>query len=285
MNRRNEFGRRLGVAGVLAVAAWAGWLAAPAGAQPPASSLECDDDNGGGGIWRFFGWRDRVGACEIRELTLDATGELVIDARHNGGVQVTGSDRDDVLVRARVNTWGESRDEARDVQDRVEIRTDGVVRAEGPRHDRRPSWVVSYEVFAPRQTDLTIDALNGGVVIDDVQGDIDFDTTNGGVRLSGLAGDVRGRTTNGGVDITLVGDAWEGAGLDVGATNGGVRVHVPDGYSARFEARTTNGGIHFDFPVTVQGRIGGREIDATLGDGGARVSVRTTNGGVHVSRY
>ncbi len=163
--------------------------------------------------------------------------------------------------------------------------TDGTIRSNGPRRGfRNSSWSVSYEVFTPRDTDVRLDAHNGGIVIEDVRGDIDFDTTNGGVRLSGLAGDVRGSTTNGGFDITLTGSAWDGRGLDVSATNGGVRLHVPDGYSARLRARTVNGGVHVDFPVTVRGRIG-RALETTLGEGGAPIEVETTNGGVHVTSF
>ncbi len=202
----------------------------------------------------------------MREHTLAATGALAVDAG-NGGVHVTGWDRDDVLVRAQVTTWGGDEDEAQAHQREIEIRTDGVIRAEGPR-DRGTTWRVSYEIFAPRHTDLELDGRNGGLVLTDLAGDIDFETTNGGVVLSGLAGDVRGRTTNGGVVVRLTGSTWDGEGLDVGTTNGGVQIRAPKEYSARFEASTTNGGVHIGFPVTVQGRFGGGDVSATLGEGG-----------------
>lgn len=263
-----------------------GLLSAAAGAQPSELRLECDDGVRGARGW--FGRRASLQVCEIRELTLDAAGRLVVDARQNGGVQVTGWDRDDVLVRAAVRAWGRDEDEAREMQDSVEIRANGnAIRAEGPppvwRRGRGRSWSVSYEVFTPPDTNLTVDVHNGGIVIDGVRGDIGFGTTNGGVRLNGLAGNVRGYTTNGGVDITLTGGTWDGAGLDVETTNGGVRLRVPEDYSARLEASTVNGGLNIAFPITVQGRLG-RRISATLGDGGPVISVRTTNGGVHVSR-
>ncbi|HEY5565714.1 MAG TPA: hypothetical protein VIM81_00530, partial [Gammaproteobacteria bacterium] len=80
------------------------------------------------------------------------------------------------------------------------------------------------------------------------------------------------------------GDTWEGEGLDLRTTNGGVRLRIPDDYSARLETGTVNGGVDIDFPVTVQGRIG-RELSTTLGEGGPLVRAETTNGGVRVSRY
>ena len=49
---------------------------------------------------------------------------------------------------------------------------------------------------------------------------------------------------------------------------------VPEGYSARLETGTTNGGMTVDFPVTVEGRIG-RRLTTDLGTGGPPVTVVT----------
>jgi len=103
------------------------------------------------------------------------------------------------------------------------------------------------------------------------------------VHLRGTGGDVEGHTTNGGLNVDLDGDRWNGSGLDVRTTNGGVTIHVPRGYSARLETGTVNGGISLDFPVTVPGRIG-RSLDIELGEGGATVRAMTTNGGVRIVR-
>jgi hypothetical protein len=239
--------------------------------------MECGND------WR--GWRQRdAHVCDVRELTVAATGSLWVDAGPNGGVQVTGWDRDEVLVRAMVQAWAGDEDDARAVAGEVAIQTTDIVRADGPEHGRRRSWSVSYEIFAPRTTDLRVETRNGGIAITDVRGDIDFEATNGGIRLDGVAGNVHGHTTNGGVDVALAGNTWEGDALDVSTTNGGVKLRVPEGYSARLEAGTVNGGINIDFHVTVQGRIG-RSVSTTLGNGGPLVRARTTNGGVRVSRY
>jgi DUF4097 and DUF4098 domain-containing protein YvlB len=129
-----------------------------------------------------------------------------------------------------------------------------------------------------------LESRNGGITIVNVRGDLDFETTNGGLHLDGLAGNVRGRTTNGGVEVTLTGERWDGEAIDVRTTNGGVRLRVPESYSARLETRTVNGGTNIDFPVTVQGRLG-KQLSTTLGDGGPLVRAETTNGGVRVSRY
>ena len=250
--------------------------ATTAAAQQPAPRMQCDDDR--------RGWRDGAHVCEIRESTVPGAGSLSVDAGPNGGIYVIGADRGDILVRAMVHAWGDDEDEARELAGEVIVHTDEVIRAEGPDYRGRPGWSVSYEIFAPRDTDLLLESRNGGITIVNVRGDLDFETTNGGLHLDGLAGNVRGRTTNGGVEVTLTGDRWEGEAIDVRTTNGGVRLRVPESYSARLETRTVNGGTNIDFPVTVQGRLG-KQLSTTLGDGGPLVRAETTNGGVRVSRY
>ncbi|MFQ5511412.1 MAG: DUF4097 domain-containing protein [Candidatus Krumholzibacteriia bacterium] len=220
--------------------------------------------------------------CEVREITLAADRAVIaVDGEPNGGIKVRGWDKDEILLRARVRVWRGSREAAREVAGEIEIVTRKRIFAKGPKQHRRRGWSVSYELMVPKKSNLSLETLNGGISIDDVQGEIDFDATNGGVRLTGLSGDVRGRTTNGGLHIELGGSHWEGEGLDVSTTNGGVNLYLPKGYSAELVAGTTNGGIHVDFPITVQGRIG-KKLRANLGKGGATVRAMTTNGGVRI---
>lgn len=241
-----------------------------------------DSNNGCGDGWHS--WPRGHHVCEVRDVTLPSSGALSVDATPNGGIHVTGSDRSDVAVRAVVHAWGRNEDDARALAAKVVVHTDGEIRAEGPSQFGRTGWSVDYAISAPHKTDLHLQSTNGGIRIEQVRGNLDFETTNGGVHLDDVAGNVRGHTTNGGVDVTLTGARWDGKALDVSTTNGGVRLRVPKGYSARLEARTVNGGLNVDFPVTVQGRIR-HEISATLGGGGALVHAETTNGGVHVSSY
>ena len=100
-----------------------------------------------------------------------------------------------------------------------------------------------------------------------------------------VGGRVNGQTRNGGLTVTLSGDRWDGEGLDVETSNGGVTLRLPDNYNAELETRTVNGGLSIDFPVTVQGELTARRgLTTTLGSGGPLVRVRTTNGGVKIGR-
>jgi len=245
-------------------------------AQQRSSRDGCDQQNWGD---------DREGYCEVRESTVLSSGSLTVDASPNGGIIVEGAPRYDVQVRARVIATADTEDRARQIVSAVRIQPNGDrIQAEGPTGlGRHEGWHVSYELWVPAQMNLSLKSVNGGVSVRGVEGRIECNTTNGGVKLANVNGDVRGRTTNGGVDIELDGAMWQGEGLDVQTSNGGVRISVPEHYSARLEASTVNGGLNSDFPVVMQGRRP-REIEATLGGGGAPIRVRTSNGGVKITK-
>jgi hypothetical protein len=265
---------RIGVAMLLIAT-----LGGPVAAQRRAASDRdwCADENWG---------RDREGFCEVREYTVPAAGgTMTVDASPNGGIQVEGTSRGDILVQARVVATAATEAEARAIVSRVQVVATAVrVDAEGPRDlGRREGWHVSYRLSVPTQTPLSLRSTNGGISVDSVNSRVDLRTTNGGVKLSRMAGDVEGRTTNGGIDVDLDGTSWQGSGLDIETTNGGVRLSIPSHYNAHLEAGTTNGGVNIDFPVTVQGIVG-RSFSTDLGSGGPPVRVRTSNGGVKITK-
>jgi DUF4097 and DUF4098 domain-containing protein YvlB len=223
--------------------------------------------------------------CEIKEQTMPAgIGVMEINPGTNGGVSIKGWNRADVLVRAKIQTAAPSDAEARDMVGQIRFASGaGHIAAEGPASDSNHNWSVSYEIFVPHQTDFNATTHNGGVHVQDVKGTITFNSTNGGVHIARLAGHVTGRTTNGGVQVELVGDRWDGQGLDVQTTNGGVHMDVPASYSAHVETATVNGGIHVDFPVAVQGHIT-KNLSFDIGNGGPTVRAITTNGGIHIQK-
>jgi len=236
----------------------------------------CSNDNYSNG--------DRFSFRDLREMTLPATGSLNVDGGQNGGVRVVGSNRSDVLVRACLQTWGKSDEEAKALAADIRIETSGTIKAESSSTEH--NWSVSYEILAPRNTSLNLKAHNGGISIGGVEGNIEFETMNGGVALKDVAGDVKGRTTNGGVMVALAGNRWNGGGLDVQTTNGGVVLSLPENFAAHVETGTVNGGFRSDFAALNVDRTDKwkpARISADLNGGGPLIRVITTNGGVQIN--
>ena len=133
-----------------------------------------------------------------------------------------GWSRNEVLVRARVESWGNSDSDARVTASQVYIdASSGHVQARGPESLNHSGWSVSFEIFVPQATNLTARTVNGGITVSDIRGNLSFEATNGGIHLSRLAGEVTGSTVNGGVNIELMGATWDGSGVQVTTRNGG----------------------------------------------------------------
>jgi DUF4097 and DUF4098 domain-containing protein YvlB len=222
--------------------------------------------------------------CETRNVTLAPTQSLNVDGRDNGGITVHGWDKNQIeivaLIQAQAGTEAEAQAIAKDI---LVTARNGAVRADGPDTHRRESWSVSYEVWAPRHTELSLTAQNGGISVDGVNSRMALETVNGGLNLTDVDGDVHGTTVNGGVTADLHGDRWSGTGLDLRTSNGGVHLTIPSNYSAQLETGTVNGGMNIDFPITIQGTVG-RRFTTQLGSGGAMVRAVTTNGGITIRR-
>ena len=161
----------------------------------------------------------------MREQTMAAVGRLTADPGKNGGVSIRGWLDNQVLVRAKIQTWADSDSEAAALASQVRVDSNtGQVSASGPDSQGRSGWAVSYEIFAPKTFDLKATTTNGGISLTDLSGRIEVETKNGGLDLARVTGDVTGETTNGGVKIVLAGTGWVGRQMDVKTTNGGVSI-------------------------------------------------------------
>jgi hypothetical protein len=241
-------------------------------------SLSCRDQNNS--------YQDsRARHCEIKEQTLAQTGgTLDVDGARNGGIAVKGWERSEILVRYRLESQGATQAEADNMASQVRVATaGGRIRAEGPESEGKAYWSVTYEIFVPRQSNLSLHTHNGGISVSDVQGRINFEAQNGGVALKRIGGNVTGETVNGGLAVELTGSNWDGEGLNVKTTNGGLAVSVPENYSAHLETGTVNGGFVVS-PSIAEVERGTRRLSLNLGSGGPNLRIYTTNGGVSIKR-
>ena len=225
---------------------------------------------------------DQARSCRIQEQTLGALGRLSVDAGRNGGVTVKGWTQGQTLVRAKVEAWAASESDASLLAGQVQVETaSGLLRATGPETSDGRGWAVSWEVFVPQSTDLTLTAHNGGVHVSDVRGRLSAKTHNGGVHMARVDGEVSGTSHNGGIHVEMAGAVT--GGLQLTTYNGGIDLAVPQSGGARVHAETNNGGIQSDFAMP-ESRERRKNVDFTIGAGGPTVSLKTNNGGVKVRK-
>jgi hypothetical protein len=249
----------------------------------PAQSFSTRGCEGGGSSSGFLGHLfSQESACEVRSTTIPLAGGHLRLSNFNGSVEVTGEDRADVALEARVEAHAHSRAGAESMLREIRVFTDGTIVAKGPRADNPQPWSVSYRLRVPRRLTADIVTSNGSMKLASLEGEIQARTTNGALSLSELAGDVHASTTNGGVAVELGGATWRGGGLWVRSTNGGIQVKIARSYSAHLVAKTTNGEVSSNFFDRPEARRH-NSLDATVGQGGPTLDFGTTNGGISFS--
>jgi hypothetical protein len=238
--------------------------------------LTCNDGN-----------RNQARACEIRETTLGPSGRLDVEPGRNGGITVKGWSQNNIVVRARVEVWATRDADAQSIASQIRVDANGgLIRATGPDPNGfgDEGWAVSFEIFAPWNTDLSLESHNGGITVSDVRGRIELQSHNGGVHLTRIAGDVTGETHNGSIQAELPGSTWEGGQLELKTYNGAITLAMPAAFSARVETSSSRGGVSSDFPINVTGRIDAGDMRFNIGSGGPLIKLSTHNGGIRLRR-
>jgi DUF4097 and DUF4098 domain-containing protein YvlB len=221
----------------------------------------------------------------------------------NGSVSVATWKEDKVEIKAVKTARGHKED-----LDKVEILVnEGAgsvsVKAVWPKFPRRANVSVAFTVMVPEGVELSkfetvnggvevsgpytradVGTTNGSVTVRDASGAFEAGTTNGGIRFSHFEGRLEAGTTNG--SIKLEGIAFKDR-LSAETTNGSITLAVadPEALNADLKARTTNGHVTVDFPITLQSLSQSKHrVEGTIGKGGAQITLETTNGSIHLTK-
>ena len=232
-----------------------------------------------------FSYSGKTTVKEIRETTFPAPNLLTVDGQQHGSISVVGANRSDVLVRACIITAGDTENEAHSMGKNIRIETGSLVKAANtpPR-----GWMVLYEIYVPRRTNLNLTAYHGGIGISGVEGAMEFKTVHGGLSLSDVGGNVRGRTIHGGVSAVLSGNHWKGGGLDLETMHGGVYLSMPKTYAANVQTGTLHGTFYSnlkDFQSRRKEQLQALRINQPFNGGGTGIRVVTTYGAVQINGY
>jgi hypothetical protein len=141
---------------------------------------------------------------------------------------------------------------------------------------------VEFRVRVPDGVNFVGKSVNGDVETDRLGGDVRAYTVNGGIEVA-AAGFVEAHTVNGSIYASMGRADWSGD-LEFHTVNGSINIELPDGVNAEVTARTVNGDLETDFPLTIQGRWGPRKLTGTIGDGGRDLSLETVNGSIRLRR-
>ena len=152
---------------------------------------------------------------------------------------------------------------------------------DGWRHNRN-DVSVEFTIKLPAGVRVVVSTINGEVSVEEATAEVEATSVNGSVWAASNGGPVEARTINGDVRARM----GQRASRDLRFTsvNGTVIVQVPDNADAELTMSTVNGSVASDFPVTIQGRLNPRKLQATLGKGGPLIEMKTVNGDVRLRK-
>jgi DUF4097 and DUF4098 domain-containing protein YvlB len=221
----------------------------------------------------------------------------------NGHVAVITWKEDKVEIKAVKIARNDEKD-LKEVEIRVDEGAGSVsVKAIWPKFPRRAKVSVDFEIKVPEGVILDeVETVNGGIDIAGRFSRIDTGTTNGNVTVEDASGELAASTTNGDIRVSrfegkLEADTTNGSirleeltfkdGISAETTNGSITLAIvsPEALNADLLARTTNGHITVDFPVTLKNLTQSKHrVEAKIGQGGPRIDLETTNGSIKLTK-
>ena len=166
-----------------------------------------------------------------------------------------------------------------------------------------PAWFnrdagTHLEITVPERIELDLETSNGQVTVTGVSGPVTVATSNGRIEIAGVSGTVQARSSNGrialdGVSgpvtaetsngaISLSGTIPPGSVNRLRTSNGGVTVVLVDTPSLDLNARTNNGRVQVDRPITTSGAPDPTHLVGVIGAGGPQMEIQTSNGNITI---
>ncbi len=265
--------------------------------------------------------RDAAGTLDTT-VAFDARGTIVVTCPQ-GAIIVTGSDRNEIKVRARTENGairfssngmratlepasGRGCNDGRfevtvPVGARVSARSwSGSVSVKGVRGELE-SRTQSADVDIRDAGRIDVESLSGDVSVQGVNGESMIHTVSGDVDLGGARGDVEVETVSGDIDlrdvvakqirthttsgdVSFAGQILPDGRYEYNTHSGEIRLSLPTEVGAQLSLGPFSGGIESDFPITLKtGTDPGKRLSFTLGHGTARIIAETFSGDITLS--
>jgi len=216
--------------------------------------------------------------------------ENVIEIKNiNGDIEARPTGGDSVDVTAE-----KSGPQADQVKIEVAQRTDGVTicvvypsmhddgHCEQMNNHGHTDAKVMFHLQVPSNIRFSGKNVNGTINAEDLGRVIHAETVNGSIHASTKSW-VEASSVNGSIEAAMGKAGWNGT-LRIATVNGSIHLTLPGDTDSDVDFKSVNGRLDSDFPLTVQGRMGGHSVSGTIGSGGRELKLETVNGGVELRR-
>lgn len=161
---------------------------------------------------------------------------------------------------------------------------------------------VDVDIHMPREGRVNLRTGDGEIRLANFKGNMEVQSGDGHQELDAVDGSLRAHTGDGRINATGRFDALDletgdgriearalagstmGSGWNVHTGDGSVTLQLPDNFSADVDLHTSDGHINLDMPVTVEGRIGEKNIRGKLNGGGNLLTVHTGDGSIRIEK-
>ena len=202
-----------------------------------------------------------------QEFQVGSGGELILDHRAGGSVEITGTGGSTVSVSYEMKCTPGCTIEFEDDGDRLKIMT----RFTKP--TRSQNSEVELQIEVPRRFDVKLDSSGGGLSMDGVEGTFTGKTMGGEIDLHDVRGEAKLTTMGGTIEVD---EAHEGA--DVHTMGGNIEIGDADRF---VRAKTMGGDIHIDsIDGWVEATTMGGDVDVTVTGSGGDVKLVSMSGDI-----
>jgi hypothetical protein len=193
-------------------------------------------------------YNDRTVPVIEENVPVSGLRSLKVRSDRNGSIRVVGTTASTFGVKAcKASALGNANDI------RVNVSGNEVT---ANRVDEDSRSIVYFLVSVPRSSTVDLDATNGPISIDGVDGSVtahalngpiavkgsngtlDIHTQNGPISFAGNSGNVKLRATNGPISVKLDGSSWTTGNLDASTENGPLSLKVPSDYRSGVHVET-----------------------------------------------
>lgn len=223
-----------------------------------------------------------------RTAPFNANGEVSLH-NINGDIVIETWDRNEILIEGEKSARTEEELHAIELiidlsDSRADIKVHLPKRSGGWFGNNSIRGAVKFRLKVPAAVTLDeIKTVNSSIKIEGVRGAVTAHSVNGRVRADNLAGHARLRTVNGQVEASFTTIAAQQE-LSFNTVNGSIHVALPADAGLQLNGSVVNGHIDCDFPIQVQGRIGGKRLSGTIGDGRATLRAESVNGSIDLAK-
>jgi len=197
---------------------------------------------------------------------------LFVETR-NGGIKIESWEKDSIKIEAKKKAWADTEEEAKEKVEKTDLQIRKVkngIRIEPPGVS---NFSISYRIWIPKNVELELKTMNGGIEIKNIRGKIKAKTMNGSVFLFSVYGNVNAKTNNGSIKYDV--DTFiESTDISLETNNGSINAFIPENRELSIYAKTRNGKLNSDFPIYIQKEQLKREIKLKLETGNGSIVIK-----------